>query len=259
MKTNLLKILSVFFTIGLFALVSCEKPDPDAQSAEDDARGSYIMADAFAIGNNEAGGGGGKADLPDCVDVYRNEQDTVILTFDNCDFRGATRNGSIIINYTRELDFGERAASIIITFDNYTMDGISVEGKITTTFGGTYIRPAIHVVSENMLATFTDGKTISWSSDKTFTIVSGFGDGDISTNIIEMSGTASGINRESKSYTSVYNAVRVERSCDAGYPVSGTVTIESDKGTSVIDYGDGTCDKIITVTNNGLTVEVTLN
>ncbi|MCF6366283.1 MAG: hypothetical protein L3J35_08785 [Bacteroidales bacterium] len=257
MKTNLFKILSVFFALGLFALASCEKPDPDAQSAEDDARGSYIMADAFAVGNTEAGGTG-KASLPACVDVYRNQTDTIVLTFNNCDYLGSVRSGSLIINYTR-LDIGARAVNIIITFDNYTIDGIAVEGKITTTFGGTYIRPEINVVAENMSATFTDNKTISWSSDKTFTIVSGFGDGNISTNIIEMSGTASGINRQGKSYSSVYNKVRIERSCTAGYPVSGTVTIESDKGTSVIDYGNGTCDKTITVTNNGVTVEVTLN
>ncbi len=258
MKTNMFKILSVFFVLSIVALVSCEKPDPDAQSAEDDARGSYIMADAFAIGNTEAGGGG-KAYLPECVDVYRNQMDTVILTFNNCDYNGAVRNGSIIVNYTLRPLIGARAANVIITFDNYTMDGVSVEGTITTTFGGTIIKPEIHILADNMLATFPDERTLSWSSDKTFTIVSGFGDGDFTTNIIEMSGTASGVNRKGESYSSVYNTVRVERSCEAGYPVSGTVTIESDKGTSVIDYGEGTCDNVISVTNNGITIPLTLD
>ena len=258
MKSNFLKFLSVFFALSIFVLASCEKPDPDAQSAEDDARGSYIMADAFALGNTEAGGGG-KAYLPECVEVYRNQIDTVILTFDNCDYNGAVRNGSIIVNYTLRPLIGDRAANIILTFDNYTMDGVAVEGTITTTFEGTIIRPEIHIVTDNMLATFPNQETISWSSDKTFTIVSGFGDGDFLTNIVEMSGTASGVNRKGESYSSVYNSVKVERSCESGYPVSGTVTIESDKGTSVIDYGEGECDKIISVTNNGVTITVTLD
>ncbi len=258
MKTNFFKILSVFFALGLFALASCEKPDPDAQSAEDDARGSYIMADAFAIGNTEAGSGG-KAYLPECVDVYRNQRDTVILAFNNCDYNGAVRNGSIIVNYTLRPLIGDRAANIIVTFDNYTMDDVSVEGTITTTFGGTILRPEIQIIADNMLASFPDNRTISWSSDKTFTIVSGFGDGSFLTNVVEMSGTASGVNRKGESYSSVYNSVKVERSCDAGYPVSGTTTIESDKGTSVIDYGEGECDKVITVTNNGVTITITLD
>ena len=258
MKSNFFKILTIFFAAGLLILSGCKKPDPDKQSAEDDARGSYIMSDAFAVGNNQAGGGGGKADLPECVEVYKNDVDTVILTFNNCDFRGAVRNGSIIIKYTRLADIGVRAAEIVITFDSYTINNIGVEGKITTTFGGTYIKPAINVVATDMVATFSDSRTISWSSNKTFTMLEGFGDGDISTNVIEISGTARGINRNGVSYTANYDKVTVDRSCEYGYPVSGTVTIVSENGTSVIDYGEGACDNIITVTNGKISVEVKL-
>lgn len=257
MKTTFLKVLPFILLIGFFAVSSCEKPDPDGQSAEDDARGSYIMADAFAIGNNQAGSG--KAYLPDCVDVYKNGIDSVILTFDNCDYNGAVRNGKIIIKYTLRTGIGDRAADIIVAFENYTFNNIQVEGTITTTFGGTYIIPEIHVLASNMLAVFPDSKRISWSSDKTFKITEGFGDGDISTNVIEISGTASGVNRNGLSYSATYSAVTVDRSCEYGYPVSGTVTIISDKGTSVIDYGNGSCDNTITVTNNGVSVSLTLN
>ncbi|MCD4794053.1 MAG: hypothetical protein K8R54_12515 [Bacteroidales bacterium] len=259
MKSNFFKILTIFFAAGLLILSGCKKPDPDAQSAEDDARGGYIMSDAFAVGNNQAGGGGGKADLPGCVEVYKNDVDTIILTFnDNCEYRGAVRNGSIIIKYTLLADIGLRAVEFVITFDNYSINDIGVEGTITTTFGGTYIKPAINVVATDMVATFSDSRTISWSSNKTFTILNGFGDGDISTNVIEMSGTATGVNRNGVSYTARYDAVTVDRSCEYGYPVSGTVTIVSENGTSVIDYGDGACDNIITVTNGKISVEVKL-
>ncbi len=260
MKT-IFKVLPLLLLFGLFTVSSCDKPDPDAQSAEDDARGSYIMADAFAIGNNEAGGGGGgKAYLPDCMTVVRDiDLKTVIITFDNCDYRGAVRNGVINVSYTVPNPDQPIAVSIVITFDNYTINNIGIEGTITSTFGGTIVKPQIHIVASNMLATFPDDKTISWSSDKTFTIIEGFGDGDISTNVIEMSGTASGINRKSESYTATYTTVTVDRSCEYGYPVSGTVTIISDKGTSVIDYGTGSCDNTITVTNNGVSISLTLN
>lgn len=260
MKTTIFKVLSLLLMIGLFTVSSCKKPDPDEQSAEDDARGSYIMADAFALGNNEAGGGDGGKSIPDCMKVERNiEMKTVKITFTDCNFRGAIRNGIINVSYSIT-DFGTRAVSLIITFDNYTFDNIGVEGTITTTFVGPYLKPVIKVVAKNMVATFNDNRTITWSSNKTFTFISdGFGDGDISTNVIEISGTATGINREGLSYTSTYNAVTVDRGCEYGYPVSGTVTIESDNGTSVIDYGDGTCDNKITVTIEGISVPITLN
>ncbi len=258
MKTKRLKFLT-FTAASLFlAFSACEKPNPDQQSAEDDARGSYIMSDAFAVSTNEAGGSG-KSSLPECVEVYRNQGDTIALTFTNCDFRGHLRNGTIIINYTRNLTIGERAVSSIVTFENYTIDGIAVEGKITTTFGGTILTPSIHVVAEDMKATFTDQRTITWDSDLTYKITSGFADGDITTNVYEMSGTASGINRKGVAYSSVYDKVITKGSCEGGYPVSGSVTIESENGTTVIDYGEGECDNIITVTNNGLSVTVTLN
>ncbi len=261
MKTKQFKIIALFFVVGLLAFSACEKPDPDSQSAEDDARGSYIMADAFAVANNEAGDDGtGKTVYPEGMTVERDTvKHTVTITFDNCDYRGRIRNGIINITYTRIPTVGLRAVNLIITFDNYTIDGIKVEGAIRTSFGGTYEVPEINVIATNMKATFTDDKYITWSSNKIFTITEGFGDYDIDNNVLEISGTVSGTNRAGNDFTSVYDKVTLKRSCADGYPVSGTVTITSDKGTTVIDYGDGTCDDVITVTNNGVSVTIHLN
>ncbi len=261
MKTKHFKLIAIFFAVGLLAFSACKKPDPDSQSAEDDARGSYIMADAFAVGNNEAGDdGSGKAAYPEGMTVVRDTvAHTVTITFENCNFRGKIRNGIIHVGYTRIPTVGPKAVNLEITFENYTIDGIKVEGAIRTTFGGTYKVPEIHVVATNMKATFTDGKVLSWSSDKTFTITEGFGDNDIDNNVLEISGTVNGTNRAGEDFKSVYDKVTLKRSCPDGYPVSGTVTITSDKGTTVIDYGNGECDDIITVTNEGVSVTIHLN
>ena len=256
MKTNILKLLSLLFLSVLFVFSSCKKPDPDTQSAEDDARGSYIMADAFAA-SNDASGDDGKSFLV-CPDVYRNNVDTVILTFNNCEFRGVTRNGVITVAYTINQTIGLRAVNMRVTFDNYTFGGKKLEGIITTSVGGALVGPTYTVKGANMKVTFADGKTISWNSDQTYTMVQGFATPGIDDNIIEISGTVDGVNREGESYSSVYEKVRIVRSCSSGYPVSGTVTITSDKGETIIDYGDGTCDSIITVTNEGISVEITL-
>lgn len=255
MKTNLFKIIAIFFAMGLFVVSSCKKPDPDAQSAEDDARGSFIMADAFALGNDNAGGGGG-GKLGGCMTRENIDENTVKLSFSNCDYRGHTRNGAILIDYSHLLTMGERAFHLVITFENYSVDGIGVTGTISTTFQGPYTAPVIKVKARNMVATFGNGETIQWSSDKTFTIAN-FLNLD-NPNIVTMSGTANGTNRSGETYKSTYSNVKVDRSCELGYPVSGTVTIESDKGTTVIDYGNGNCDNEITVTNGGVSVNVKL-
>jgi len=260
MKTKQFTIIALFIAIGLTVLSSCQKSDPDSQSAEDDARGSYIMADAFAVSNNEAGGDNGKILADSCMSVVRDTAaHTVTITFDNCDFRGKIRNGIIHVGYTRVPTQGPKAVSLNITFENYTIDGIKVEGAIRTTFGGTYKVPEIHIIATDMKATFKDGRFITWSSDKTFKITEGFGDGNIDTNVLEISGTVTGTNRAGNDFTSVYDKVTIDRACEYGYPISGTVTITSDKGITVIDYGSGECDDIITVTNNGVTVTIHLD
>ncbi|MCF6184687.1 MAG: hypothetical protein L3J56_08725 [Bacteroidales bacterium] len=260
MKTKQFKIFAILFAIGLTVFSSCKKPDPDSQSAEDNARGSYIMADAFAVSNSEAGGTDGKIAYPKGMQVVRNlTARTVTITFDSCDFRGKVRNGIIHVAYALHPDIGLRAVDLTITFENYYIDGIHVEGTIKTTFGGTYTKPAIHVIATNMKATFPDNKVLSWSSDKTFTMTSGYRTYTIDDNVIEISGTVNGTNRAGKEFHSVYDKVTLKRSCPDGYPVSGTVTITSDKGETVIDYGDGTCDDIITVSNNGVTLTIHLD
>ncbi len=261
MKTNLFKILAVFFALGVFAIASCDKPDPDQQSAEDDARGGYMMADAFALGNDNAGDtGGGKAYFPEGMVVERNVlTHTVTITFTNCDYKGAVRNGVVKIKHSLAIGVNSpRAFNLTVTFENYTMDGVALEGTINTTFGGTYSQPEIHVVATGMKATFTDDKVLTWSSDKTFTIEEGFAKPTVP-NVVVMSGTASGVNRAGVAFNSTYTNVKLNRACeDSKYPVSGTVTIESDKGTTVIDYGNGECDNIVSITNNGVTIEITL-
>ncbi len=255
MKTNYFKIIAIFLAMGLFVVSSCKKPDPDSQSAEDDARGSFIMADAFALGNDNAGGGGG-GKLDGCMAKEIIDAHTFKLNFtDGCEYRGHSRKGALIVAWEMGGEFGERAFNITVTFDEYYVDGIGVSGEIQTTFKGPYANPKIAVKSTNMVATFANGETIKWSSDKNFTIANFL---EQTPNVVTMSGTASGTNRSGEDYTATYSDVKVDRICELGYPVSGTVTIESDKGTTVIDYGSGNCDNEITVTNGGVTVEVKL-
>ena len=44
-----------------------------------------------------------------------------------------------------------------------------------------------------------------------------------------------------------------------GYIKSGTVKLFKDNSNVIIDYGDGTCDNVATVTTDGVTEEISLN
>ncbi len=262
MKTKQFKITVILFAAVLMVFSACQKIKPDAQSAEDDARGSYIMADAFALSNTEAGNPGpGKTGYPENMTVERDSvKHTVKITFENCEYLGKLRNGVVNILYAENPTQCERAVNLTaVTFENYTFDGVGVEGTISSTFGGSCEKPEIKVRASNMVATFTDGKKIKWASDMVFTITEGFNDTDMTNDKFLISGTQSGINRDDKSFTSSYTEVGIDGACELGYPVSGTVDIKSNKSTTTINYGEGACDDAMTISANGIELTIHLD
>lgn len=262
MKISALKILLLLLAAGMLMFTSCKKDlgSPDSQSAEDDARGAYVSAETFALGNDEANDtGGGKALLGNCwtrtVEGTWNEG-VVTFVFDNCEYKGAVRNGTVNIAYTRKLLIHRRAVNTVITFDNYSIDGVKVEGTLTSTIQGDSVAPSFTVVGKDMKLTFSDNRTIEWNATRTFTMVEGFTTIIRDDNVIEMSGTVTGVNRKGVSFESVQSKIRREYTCK--WPVSGTNTITSEDRVTVIDYGNGECDNIITVTSNGVSLDVNL-
>lgn len=261
-----LMLLIAGFTFLSWGLNSCdtnnqESDEPDAQSAEDDARGAYVVADAFALGNDTGGDTGGKAALEDtlCAIITRTGDllsGTITIDFDSCTYNERLRDGIVNVAYERVSVIHPRAVNTTITFTDYYIDGVKVEGTITSTIQGDSITPSYTINASNMVLTFPDSKTITWSSNRTYTMVQGFSTITRLDNVIEMSGTSEGVNRAGIDFSTVHDAIRIENICK--WPVSGTNTITSDKGTTVIDFGNGTCDREITVTNNGMTVVVYL-
>ena len=78
-------------------------------------------------------------------------------------------------------------------------------------------------------------------------------------------GSASGVNKEGLNYTvTITKAIVWKRGClplkRIMIPVEGIKVKEFENGTSIaIDYGDGTCDNIVTITKDGLSETVELN
>jgi hypothetical protein len=106
----------------------------------------------------------------------------------------------------------------------------------------------------NGTATLTSGETLSYSSTRVRTWVSGF-----NTLLIrlddeyDITGNAEGIFSSGGGFTSqTTNPIHVKVGC--GFPVSGTIELQpQNKPLRIVDYGSGPCDFTFTVTVNGVT------
>jgi len=169
---------------------------------------------------------------------------------------GSILKGKIIVDLDlRTLLLG---SSRTITYDNFTINGISVTGSNKITFGGltTAQHPFWAITGENTI-TLTDGKTITWKAERRLEFTSGltafWGEAYV------LTGSASGVNAEGKAYSITINASNpLIGSTLYPYITKGSVTITIDQSTGVIDYGDGTQDNKATLTYSGVTYNFTI-
>jgi hypothetical protein len=172
------------------------------------------------------------------------------------DLRGNIRTGKLFFTYN-----GKRfvtGSTIVTTGENYTINGIKLEGTRTLTNlgGSTAEAPKFNVTLAGGKATFEDGTSAQRESSITMTWVRGTTVADDKL-VIDQSSTASGTTRGGRQYAvSLLKQLEFKRSC--GIAVSGTKKYVIDGTKEItIDYGDGTCDKTVTITLNGITRTIT--
>ena len=169
---------------------------------------------------------------------------------------GNTLKGKIIVDLDlRTLVLG---SSRTITYENFTINGISVTGSNKITFGGpTTDKHLFWIITGENVITLADGKTITWKAERRLEFTSGlttlWGEGYI------LTGSASGINAEGKAYTMTIDANNpLIGSTLYPYITKGSVSITIGQSTGVIDYGDGTQDNKATLTYSGVTYNFTI-
>lgn len=176
------------------------------------------------------------------------------------DPRGNRRSGKIIIRFN-----GRRflpGSTIVITFENYFINGIKLSGKRTLTniTGSNEESPKFQIQLENGLAVWPDGTeatrehcfTRTWNrgvllnpSDDVL-VVSQCADADVA---------ATGVNRRGVSYSMVIESDLIyKRGCPIA--VQGVKIFRANGKEVTVDYGDGDCDNIITMTIEGNTRQV---
>ncbi len=175
---------------------------------------------------------------------------------------GKTKKGKIIVTTTGPyLSVG---TVITTTFDNYYVNDVKVDGIHTSTNTTTNpSQPQFTIKVRDARLTFPDNTTRTWTADRVRTWVSGFGDGILFNDVIEITGGSSGTNRSRENYTSVITSkLVVKTECWKSRifkPVSGIITLNVGTNVGTIDYGSGTCDNSFVITINSRTYNISRN
>ncbi|HSV75811.1 MAG TPA: hypothetical protein VLH37_02155 [Bacteroidales bacterium] len=277
MKRKSLSLLCVVALVLGFS--SCQKEDTMDQKialAEDEAISDSYFSQAIAETD----------DLGDVAMVFENLPVDITAKTAGTSPVAPPVSGSRVVTVTPEVGFpktititftdwkvGERPAkngviqivitgpmhragtSRTITFQNFTIGGNLMEGtKTITNVDGI----TVTITLRGGKITFQDGTFITREVSRTRKWIAGI----LTPRFIwddefQIEGTVSGVNRRGEQYSVVITKPLIRRMACL-WLVEGTVTIRRGDRSLVLDYGNGTCDDLATITANGETREITL-
>lgn len=268
-----MKRISIFLATGLlmaaFSFTSCEKEEvsPMAELLEiDDEVASYFdelvgEVDELTLVSGTAKSGevtlSSNSGSRTVVTTFSG--DTVIHTITFVDFVNPNsqyervKNGTMIIKV-----IGRPYMETFwrqITFVDFTVNGHQVEGVKLIVKTGTY---QFTITLTDGKITFTDGTTYTRNFERIRTWIAGFETPYyVWDDEFEIEGQAWGVNRREQEYThTIINPLLVRRSCR--WIVQGTIEMTVNNNLAILDYGDGTCDRLATLTVNGETWTIRL-
>lgn len=273
--SNVQRKLSGLFIAGLLLFASCESNDGidlEANAVTTEEALNVVLADDISTEIDEVIEDDGidsgfesksatpSSNHPGCVVRTSEETATgkiVTLDFgDGCEGkRGREFAGKIIIEYVKT----DSSFSKTVTFENFSVEGNSVEG-------GKSIVKVKENSNGNPEATFTidikitleSGVEITKKGTKVKEKIEGADTDNRGDDVYSISGSWESINKNGVVKTATITTnLRREWACK--YIVSGVIELSRDGATATLDFGDGSCDNIATLTNaNGDTKEITL-
>ena len=172
---------------------------------------------------------------------------------------GHMRRGKVITVFTgRMIKPGNKATT---TFDGYYVDSVKVEGTHTIQNNSTSNNRIFTVRVENGKLTKPSGNYVAWNDTKTRTQTEGNGTPEyIKDDVYSIRGEASGTVKHYDK-TIQWSSAIVEpiiRKFTCRWAVKGQIKITRNTKTSLLDYGNGSCDDQATLTINGQVHNITL-
>ena len=197
----------------------------------------------------------------DCAKVNKEEIESgVIITIDfgnGCvGPNGKVRAG--IVQITMIGRHWEPGSTMTTELIDFSMDSVLIEGtRIYTNISESVVGTPIfsyELIGGKM--TWTDGTYATRDARGTRTLYrtdNPLGDE------IHIDGSAEGVNRDGENYTMIITeALVIKRECNwrrHPIPVAGTKEINVGDDLIIVNFGDGECDNLITITINGVTFE----
>ncbi|WP_420318258.1 hypothetical protein [Ekhidna sp.] len=194
-------------------------------------------------------------DILDCANITHDEENkTVIIDYgDGCEGPGGrVRAGQIVITYSdhRLIPGAFREA----TFQNFSIDEVKVEGtrRVENVSESMDDHPTFSITLTGGKLIFDDGTEATRESSRTRTWIRANNPlGDEA----HVDGNASGSRRDGVGYSmEILERLVYKRECWARgifIPVAGVKQFTSGDNVAIVDYGDGECDNVVTVTING--------
>ena len=278
MRSKLLMMLAAF---GVLFLASCneDQESPFSQNEEDIANTeAELDADFEDIDNitlesmetnvySSSPGArvaGRRHHVPDCAEVTHNfEEMSITIDFgDECELRnGKVLSGIIFITYTdRKFMPG---AIITTTLQDFYVDGKLIEGTrvVENISASLEDNPTFHITLTDGKVTLEDGTFATREADKTVMWIRAENPLLDEFHVLEGS-TANGANFEGVEYSiNVVETIVYKNLCGDEFikaPVSGVKQVIKGDKEYIIDFGDGECDTLATVTVDGETWTVEL-
>lgn len=177
------------------------------------------------------------------------------------DPRGNVRKGIVKVEFK-----GRRflpGSQIITTLQGYSINDVKLEGTRTVSNTSTSLEsnPKFTITVQGGKATWPDGSVATREVNRTREWVRA--SNPLNDQWI-VTGSAAGTNRDGKTYQmEITKPLVYKRECASSnkvfMAVEGTKVLTIDSKVITIDYGAGTCDKLVTITINGESKEIEVN
>lgn len=158
---------------------------------------------------------------------------------------------NIIVSTKNPLVF---SSTETLTFDAFTRDSTTYNGAISVSSAN---GRRTKVEGKNVSIHYSDGSVSAWNGLLNFA----YEDVSKRKGEIRVTGALDGTSRQGIGYTATITEDVIFKTGCYGWvrkiPVDGVVTLTTNGTTSVLDYGDGTCDKTYSITVNGETTTET--
>jgi hypothetical protein len=171
---------------------------------------------------------------------------------------GVFRKG--IVNIVLTDSIRNTGSTATVTFDNYYVNGYKKEGTITwtnTTVQGSNTRSWTRTVANGKI---TAPSGVYWlhTANLTFTQIAGVSTPlNITDDVYEITGTRTVTNQAGNTRTSTTQTALQKKTACANID-KGILSVQGPNHSAVIDFGDGTCDNVATISIDGRPVRTIL-